>query len=89
MLLARRQRQRKARSPVGIAGLADQPSGHLAQMRHRAAMKPTPGSAKLRREAEALALANRDVGAEFAGRFQKAEREGSAVTAIASAPARW
>ena len=38
-------------------------------------MKPTPGSAELQRQAEALALADRDIDAELAGRFQQAERE--------------
>ena len=38
-------------------------------------MKPTPGSAELQRQAEALALADRDIGAKLAGRLQQAERE--------------
>ena len=75
MLLARGQRQAPRAPSEAIVRLAHQPPGHLAQMRRPRRHEAHSGSAELRREAEALALADRDVGAELAGRFQKAERE--------------
>ena len=67
MLLARSQRQTPCAPPEAVVRLAHQPPGHLAQMRHAGRHETDSGAAELRRKAEALSFANRDVGAEFAG----------------------
>src|SRR5271168_5143379 len=58
-----------------LARLAHQPPGHLPQMRRPGRHESDSGTAELWREAEALSLANGDVGAAYTGRLQKAQRQ--------------
>ena len=67
--------RQNARRPSMIASLSDQPAGHLAHMRQPRRHEAHAGSAELKRQPEALTLADRDIDAEFARRRKQAQRE--------------
>ena len=89
MLLASRERQAECAAAVAIASLADQSPRHLAQVRHSRGHETDAGPAELKRQAETLPFADRDIDAEFARRAcSRPSAMPSAVAEIASAPAR-
>ena len=75
VLLARLQREAIAGPPVGIVRNADEPSRHVPFV--CIARREIGGvrSAETERNAEALRVADGDIGAEFARRLQQRERQ--------------
>ncbi len=82
------ERQAKGAAAVAIASLTHQTPGHLADVRVTASKEAEAGAAELQRHTEALALADGDVHAQCSRRLSSPSARGSAVTEIASAPAR-
>ena len=75
VLLAGRKRQHEALPPVGVHGPAAQPARRLAHIFVAGGEQAEIGPAEIQAVADRLALADHDVGAHGAGRFDQAERE--------------
>src|SRR5216683_2326929 len=75
MLLARCEGQAVGPLAACVNRLPHQAAGHLADMRQPRRHKAESGTAELGRNAEALALADGDVGAQLGWRFQQSKRQ--------------
>src|SRR5713226_6138604 len=76
MLLAGRERETKPAATVRVVRLTDQPPRHLTYVLRARRHKAEPRTAKLKRDSEALALADGDIRPERARWPQKPECEG-------------